>query len=319
MKAMQRLTRAALFAVLALTLGATSAFARQGNGTLRGSVTDEFGGTIVGATVTATDAAGVAKTATTNGDGVYSITGLAPGTYNVRAVAGGFALFEDAGVTVAAGARNTLDIKLSVALQKEEVTVAADSGISTAPESNADALVLKGKDLEALPDDPEDLTSALTALAGPSAGPNGGQIYIDGFTGGRLPPKESIREVRINQNPYSAEFDRLGFGRIEILTRPGSDKFRGNVFTNFNDESLNSRNPFAPNRAPSQTRFFGGNISGPVVKGKASYFLDINNRDQDNNAIVNAVVLDENFNAVPFQQEFQVPSKRFSFSPRVDY
>ncbi len=181
MKAMQRLLRAGLLTALALTLSLVSTFA-QGVGTLRGTVTDEFGGTIVGATVTATDASGTTKTASTNGDGAYSITGLMPGTYTVRAVAGGFAAFEDAGVAVAAGNRNTLDIKLSVALQKEEVTVAADSGISTAAESNADALVLKGKDLEALPDDPEDLTSALTALAGPSAGPNGGQIYIDGFT-----------------------------------------------------------------------------------------------------------------------------------------
>jgi hypothetical protein len=93
------------------------------------------------------------------------------------------------------------------------------------------------------------LKAALQALAGPSSGPNGGQIYIDGFTGGRLPPKEAIREIRINQNPFSAEYDRLGFGRIEILTKPGADKFRGNAFFNFNDESLNSRNPFAPNRA----------------------------------------------------------------------
>ena len=52
-----------------------------------------------------------------------------------------------------------------------------------------------------LPDDPEALSAAVQAMAGPSAGPNGGQIFIDGFTGGRMPPKESIREVRINQNP----------------------------------------------------------------------------------------------------------------------
>src|SRR5687767_2257625 len=201
----------------------------------------------------------------------------------------------------------------------EQVDISADTGVSTDPSNNAGATILKEQELEALPDDPDELEAALQALAGPAAGPNGGQIYIDGFTGGQLPPKESIREIRINSNPFSAEYDRLGFGRIEILTKPGSDKFRGNAFFNFNDESLNSRNPFALNRAPSQTRFFGGNISGPIVKGKASYFLDINNRDQDNNAIVNAVVLDENFNAVPFQQEFQVPSKRFSFSPRVDY
>ena len=76
--------------------------------------------------------------------------------------------------------------------------------------------MIKDKDLDALPDDPDEFEAALQALAGPSAGPNGGQIYIDGFTGGRLPPKDAIREIRINQNPFSAEYDRIGFGRIEI-------------------------------------------------------------------------------------------------------
>jgi len=170
-----------------------------------------------------------------------------------------------------------------------------------------------------LPDEPDELEAALQALAGPSAGPNGGQIYIDGFTGGNLPPKEAIREIRINNNPFSAEFDRLGFGRIEILTKPGSDKFRGSAFFNFNDESLNSRNPFAINRAPSQTRFFGGNFSGPIKKGKASFFLDINKRDNDQNAVVNALILDPSLNPITLNQEFLVPTRRFSVAPRFDY
>ena len=82
--------------------------------------------------------------------------------------------------------------------------------LSVEPDNNATALVIKGDDLAALPDDPDDLSDALQALAGPGAGPNGGAIYIDGFSGGQLPPKESIREIRINQNPFSAEYDRLG-------------------------------------------------------------------------------------------------------------
>src|SRR5690606_28633519 len=151
----------------------------------------------------------------------------------------------------------------------------SDDQISTDPNSNLSATVLSEKELDALPDDPDQLEQALQALAGPSAGPNGGQIYIDGFSGGELPPKESIREVRINNNPFSAEFDRLGFGRIEILTRPGTDRWRGSAMARFNDESLNSRNPFAANRAASQMRAFGGNISGPIQKGKSSFFLSI--------------------------------------------
>ena len=132
----------------------------------------------------------------------------------------------------------------------------------------------------------------MQALAGASAGPNGGQIYIDGFTGGQLPSKESIREIRINSNPFSAEYERMGFGRIEILTRPGSDKFRGSANGSFNDESLNSRNPFALNRASSQQKRFGGNISGPIMKGKSSFFLDVNNNRIDNNTIITLAGVD---------------------------
>ena len=93
-------------------------------------------------------------------------------------------------------------------------------GVSTDPDNNAGAVVLKGADLDALPEDPDDLAAALQALAGPSAGPNGGQIFIDGFTGRNdFPPRASIREIRINSNPFSAEYDRLGLGRIEILNK----------------------------------------------------------------------------------------------------
>src|ERR1039458_10391788 len=80
------------------------------------------------------------------------------------------------------------------------------------PANNAGTIIISGKELEALPDDPDELLTDLQALAGPSAGPNGGQLYIDGFTAGQLPPKSSIREIRINQNPFSAEYDKLGYG-----------------------------------------------------------------------------------------------------------
>ncbi len=105
-------------------------------------------------------------------------------------------------------------------------------GVSVDPDSNVSAVVLTGKDLDALSDDPDELSNELTALAGPAAGPSGGQIYIDGFTGGQLPPKSAIRAIIINQNPFSAQYDTPGYGRVEILTKPGTDKLHGQVFVN---------------------------------------------------------------------------------------
>src|SRR5207248_2589520 len=268
--------------IFVLSCSLSLAAQQQSMGTLRGTVADQLGGVIVGATVTVTDASGVARTATTDDQGRYAVSGLAPGRYTLRVTAPGFADYENAEVEAAAGHNEALNVSMNVAIEQETVTVTAEPPVSTEPESNAGAVVLRGADLDALPDDPDDLTDALQALAGPSSGSDeGAQVFIDGFTGGRLPPKESIREIRINRNPFSAEYDRLGYGRVEIFTKPGTDKFRGQAFFNFNNEKLNSRSPFAPTRAPYLSRRYGGNISGPISKKKASFFLDFERRDTD--------------------------------------
>lgn len=316
---LQKLIKQSSLIICAMLLWTSIVTAQQSTGIVRGQLTDQFSAAIVGATVTAVDARGAERTATTNGEGAYVLNGLAPGQYTVRATANGFAFYEKAEVTVSPGRPTTLNISLSVTIAEEQVTVGAEAPVSTDPQNNASALVLRGSDLETLPDDPDDLAAALQALAGPSAGPNGGQIFIDGFTGGRLPPRESIREIRINQNPFAAEYDRLGFGRIEILTKPGTDRLRGQVSFEFEDEALNSRNPFAPNRAPFQSREFGGNLGGSLLKNKASFFLDFERRAIDDNAVVNALVLDPSLNITPFQLAVLTPNHRTTFSPRFDY
>ncbi len=293
-------------------------FAQQ-TGTIGGQVLDSLGDVIVGATVIVVDKNGKEKTTTTGNTGTYSVSGLATGRYTVRVIADSFAINEATDVDVNAGKSSELPFIMNVEGVNEEVEVGGEGQVSVDNKNNASALVLKGEDLESLPDDPDDLEQALQALAGGAAGPNGGQIYIDGFEGGNLPPKESIREIRINQDPFSAEYDRLGFGRIQILTKPGSDKVRGSGFFNFGDSALNTRNPFSENKADSRRVFYGADISGPIQKNRSSFFLSFDNRQIDDAATVNATIIDPNFNIVPFQQEFTVPNRRFSISPRFDY
>ncbi|HMF57066.1 MAG TPA: carboxypeptidase-like regulatory domain-containing protein [Pyrinomonadaceae bacterium] len=313
-------SRGFALSIFVLFCSLTLAAQQQSLGTLRGTVADQLGGVIVGATVTVTDASGVARDATTDEQGRYAVSGLAPGRYTMRVAAPGFADYENAEVDVAAGRTEPLNISMSVAIEQETVTITAEPPVSTEPESNAGAVVLRGADLDALPDDPDDLTDALQALAGPSSGPNGtADIFIDGFSGGRLPPKSSIREIRINQNPFSAEYDRLGFGRVEIFTKPGTNRFRGEASFNFNDSALNSRNPFAPSRAPFQLRRYGGNLSGPIVAKKASFFFDVERRETNEDQIVDAVIVDPSFNITPFNQTIVAPQRRTTFSPRLDY
>ena len=294
------------------------AAAQAGRATVSGSVTDETGARIAAARVALVDEAGAEATeATTDEQGRFVLRNVAAGTYTVRVTAEGFEEYSSEPTAIARGAE-PLAITLAVAGVTETVTVAADQGVAVEPDRNADALVLKEKDLEALPDDPDELAQALQEMAGPGAGPGGGQFYVDGFSGGRLPPKSSIREVRINSNPFSAEYDRIGFGRIEIFTKPGSDRFRGSVFGWFTDESLNARNAFAPTRPSEQDRRFGGNIGGPLGK-RASFFFDFERRESDDNATVNAVVLDPSFSPVPFATTLLVPQRRTTFAPRFDF
>jgi hypothetical protein len=296
----------------------TGAGAQQTPGELHGLVTDELGGLIVGAAVTLTDGVGVSKTTATNREGGYQFAGLLPGRYALRVEAHGFALYESAEVEVKPQGRTPFNISLSVALEKQEVTVGTDAALSTAADNNASALVLGSAELEALPDDPDALASALQALAGPSAGPEGGQIIVDNFTDGRLPAKSSIREIRINLNPFSAEYSRLGFGRIEVFTKPGTDKFHGQASLNFSHQSLNSRNPFASVRAPYRFLLYSGNLSGPVIARRASFFLDFERRDINDNSIINATTLDSSLNLLPLGLAVLTPQRRTSLSPRFD-
>lgn len=306
-----------LFVVVLLS--ATAVFSQQNVGSIRGEVKDEFGGVIVGATVKAIAEDGTEKTATTDASGVYVINNLKPGTYTLVVEAKSFSPGSQTGIEVVAGKRQEVSLAMTVEIAKEEVNVNPDAQLSTSPDDNKSALVLKPEDLEGLPEDPDELAAALLALAGPSAGPNGGQINIDGFAGGRMPPREAIREIRINQNPFSAEFDRVGFGRVDILTRPGFDRFRGSANFNFNDESLNSRNPFADSKASHQNRNYGFNIGGPIKKNKSSFFFDFNRREADDNTLINAIVLDPALNEVRYNQTVLLPNRSLNFSPRIDY
>src|SRR5262249_26977016 len=144
-----------------------------------------------------------------------------------------------------------LNIQLKVAAAAQQITV-EDRAVAVTPEpaNNASATVLAGDDLQALSDNPDDLIDELMAIAGPGAGLGGASLFIDGFSSGELGSKESIREIRINQNPFSAEYDRVGMGRVEILTRPGANQFHGSGFFNFGNDFWNSRNPYAFEKAP---------------------------------------------------------------------
>jgi carboxypeptidase family protein len=332
--AYKRLT--VVFILVGMLAAAAWAQTEKNSGSLRGQVTDPSGAVVVGAAVSVTAPGGQVQKSVSDKQGNYVVHGLPPGMVTVDVTSPGFAAYQMPNVIIPAGETQQFDIALGIAVEKEQVTVQGESQgatVDVSPENNASAIVIKGEDLNALSDDPDELQSELQALAGPAAGPNGGEIYIDGFTGGQIPPKSSIREIRINQNPFSAEYDRLGYGRIEIFTKPGTEKTHGQIESRGNDSAFNAQNPILnANLAPGEPRLqepsyysynVTGNIGGPLSK-KSSYFVSAFVRENQNESIIDAVDPTKlTLASVPpyatLNEAIGNPSSRIDISPRFDF
>jgi Carboxypeptidase regulatory-like domain len=270
-----------ILAVFAIALiGAGGCFAQTAS--LRGMITDPTGAVVPNATVTITDSSDTARSAVSDRNGNYSFAGLPPGSYRLQASAPDLALPEPVPVTLSRRVE-AINLTLKVQVAKQNIMADEQTGPTRSAENtgNASSTILHGNDLEALGDSPEDLASDLAALAGPSAGPDGGALYVDGFSSGDLPSKESIKEIKINQNPFSPEYDKLGYGRIEITTKPGAEQYHGLAYFDLGDSVWNSHDPYTQQKAPFLLREYGGDIGGPLDR-KLSFFLNVDGAAIDN-------------------------------------
>ena len=286
--------------------------------TLRGTVTDPSGALISGATVELSidPSSAALQTQVTAADGRYSFTNVPPGAYVVRVKAAGFADFTSRATTANASPVQTLDVRLAIETQQVQLDVSADDAVDqTDPNRNGDAIVLKGKALDELANEPSMLQQQLQEMSGGDAP----SIYVDGFSGGTLPPKNTIREIRINQNPYSARNDTdPGGGMIEIFTKPGTDKLHGDIYIYGNDSAFNTQNPFVKEQPSYHMLEFNGDINGPLSK-KASYFTNFERRSSQTNAVIHATVLDTaGTSQIVVNQALPSPNTLTMFSPRVD-
>lgn len=306
---------------VALLLSSKPTRAQAVIGILRGTVTDPSGAAVPGATITVALPSGQTKTATTNAQGAYELRNLASGTYEIKVSDPGFETYDKEDVPIAAGQAETIDIALSIEVQQQHVQVSDTApNLQVSPEKNAGAIHLKGTDLDALSEDPDQMQQDLQALAGPATGPNGGQMYVNGFTAGQLPPKSSIREIKVNQNPFSAEYDSVGFGRIEILTKPGTNQLHGDYYAWANDQPFNSWSPFvAPSNRPGYYTFLdGGDLSGSLNK-KTSFSFEATRRDV-HYIELGAQALDQNaIDISPGSQAVANPHYRTMLGGSVDY
>jgi hypothetical protein len=291
---------------------------------LRGHISDPSGALIPGTQIKVSTAAGqTVQSATADAAGGYQVHGLAAGSYVIEADFQGFAPFVSKPILLNPGQTKIVDIKMAIEAAQQQVVVTEEGNpqVSVEAGANANAIVIKGKDLDALSDDPDELSNELQALAGPAAGPNGGQIYIDGFTAGELPPKSAIREIRINQNPFSAEFDRLGYGRIEIFTKPGTDQLHGRAFIQGNDDAFNSGNPFTTVLPSYHSLQYNGTVSGPISKN-ASFFFSAEQRNNQNDSVYQATTAQPDPSGLYARSILSgsvfSPATHTNISPRVD-
>lgn len=308
-----------LLAGLAPSVGSGAAYAQSNQVELRGTIIDEANAYIAAAPLTLDDGKGNKYTTTSDERGRYRFV-VSPAFYTLTVEVEGFAKFAEQ-IDLTSKRSVSFDAKLKVVIT-EQVEVKNDSGmVSTEPEKNLSGITLTEKDLEALPDDPDELLQTLKAMAGAAGGGDDVAIYVGGFRErGQLPPKEAILRININQNPYSAEYSEPGSSRIEIITKPGTDTYHGGFNISFNDESLNARDAFASFKAPFQYRRYGGYFSGPIIRNRWGFFFDMQRNETDGNDYVNAIVLDPaTFLPTPFTATVLTPSRSTNVSIRTDY
>ena len=243
---------------------------------------------------------------------------MPPGTYVVRVASEGFSPFASRALLLAAGKELRLPVRLSVAGRAERIDVEPQRGLSTDPNENGGAMVITGDQLRQLSNDPATLQQQINALAGPGLG-NNRQVLVNGFSNGQLPPKASIRSIRVNENPFSAYYDTQGFGRVEIDTKPGTDKLHGGLNFAGSDKAFNAQNPYdfdGPD--PPYYQFqTDGNLTGPINR-KTAYFAAGSLQQLANNAIVNADVLDANLAESAVSEALPAPQLTETYSLRVD-
>jgi hypothetical protein len=280
-------------------------------GTLGGSVADPSGARINRATVHV-QSGSLRRDTTTDSTGSFSMP-LPAGSYAVTVTAIGFRTYTTNITLTERALRASLAIRLEIAAAPEEITVPSQDRSSTAAAENKSALVLNAEQLKEFSDDDGMFQQEILAMAG-GEGSKPPEILVNGFSNGRFPPKNTIAQIRINQNPYSAQYDRLGFGRVEVSTKPGTSKLHGEFDSSGTDNAFNARNPYATVEPPYYTLNLNGNLSGSF-NSKTSFFVSGLLNDLQDNAIVVAIdptLLTPQNEAVPAPQVTQ------NYSGRLD-
>jgi carboxypeptidase family protein len=291
---------------------------------LRGTITAETGAGVAVASLTLSGTDHGYSTASDN-QGRFRFIGLAPGIYSLTVTANGFGRLTEQ-VDLSSRRADPIKIMLRVFAGGKVDVKQAQPSTKAEGDKNLSSIVLAGKDLQALPDDPSRLIEEPLHKACPSCNPDEVALQINGFSSdgsgkpNRLSPKDATQMIRIGANPTAAEFQEQGHVHIDVTTKPGSDDLHGEAAVRFSDESLNARNAMARARAPLQLRNYSGYLTGPAVRDRFDFLAYARRWEQDENAVINA----RTFNIITLQpQTFSTtvvtPLRTNNFTLRSNY
>ncbi len=263
----------------------------QENGSLTGKVAAS-GGELAGVKVTLVNQQTNKKQEVeTAEDGRFSFTDLASGTYLVRIEASGFEPYNTS-IQVGTEKLNPLKIKLKLQTVEEEITVHADTPDDRlSPESNPDSMRIDETFFGGLPLEVDYLQPFIDTFISPAAqGNEGTSVVVDGVDGGDLDmPSTAIRTLKINRNPYSAEFQHPGNARAEIATKHGrKHRYEGTLALFARNSVFDARNAFAGTNPDLNRRFVEGSLGGPLPGKTGTFFVAGERLLDDQSAVVNA-------------------------------
>ena len=257
-----------------------------------GVVQDQTGAVLPSATVELVNAAGaVVETTTADMGGAFHFDAVAPGTYELRA---GYEGFKPAIAKVRVGTRppSPQRLVLDLAALTQEITVSSAAEVGAAAGNNVDAITIDQNMLESLPVFDNDFVATMSQFLDAGSIGNGGvTIVVNGMEVSALNVSASaMQQIRINQDPYSAEYSRPGRGRVEILTKPGTQEYHGEGSFIFRDAAANARNPFAATKPPEDRQIYEGFLGGPLgLSGKTSFMLSANDQILNQQSFVYAI------------------------------
>jgi outer membrane receptor protein involved in Fe transport len=342
-------------ALLAIAALATPAIAQQTTGNLTGRVVDEQGAALPGATVTGRNTeTGFIRASETDAEGVYRLTALPVGTYDITVELSGFSKFEQKGIVLNVAQTLDINVQLRLATVQETVTVTGASPIIEASSSSVGGVVDIGR-IENIPLNGRQFANLAATIPGvqlgfhsdptkstqfsPQVGGGNGRnvnYQIDGgdnnddTVGGLLQlfPLEAIQEFNFVTSRYKAEYGRSNGGVMNIVTKSGTNDLHGSWFTLFRDDSMNAltqteilsaeADGIEPEKQDYRRYQFGGSLGGPIVTDKVHYFAAFERTQQDTFQIVNTLGLfpeEDGTFSTPYRENLFTVKGTFNMNP----